>query len=164
MSISDAFSAENSPGFRYANSDDNLLILSWRNNPKVRKYSRSREKIKQDTHDIWFNARLTKMDLEPIFIFSFQGRNLGMIRLDRVSKSSSSFEISILVDEVFQKRGFASLMVSQILLLARNNFAATELVANIHLQNLPSIQLFTKLDFHKTSKIDGKFEEYKFYL
>jgi len=164
MSISDAFSAENSLSFRYANSEDNLLILSWRNNLKVRKYSRSREKIEQDIHDIWFKARLTKIDLEPIFIFSFQSRDLGMIRLDRVGKSLSSFEISILVDEVFQDRGFASLMVSQILLLARNNFAATELVANIHQQNLPSVQLFTKLDFHKTSNIDGEFEEYKIYL
>ena len=164
MSKSDAFSGENSLCFRYANSDDNLMILSWRNNPKVRKYSRSGEIIEQDIHDKWFNARLTEIDLEPIFVFSFRGKNIGMVRLDRVRKSLSSFEINILVDEVYQNRGFASSMVSQILQLARNNFAATELVANIHLENLPSIQLFTKFDFHKTSNIEGEYEEYKLYF
>jgi len=164
MSKPRALSAESGLNLRYANSKDNLLILDWRNNTDVRKYSRSREIIEQDIHDKWFTIRLANMHLEPILIFSFQGKDFGMTRLDKASDSSSTFEISILVDPDFQGRGFARMMISQTLLLAQDSLAATELVANIHRENLSSIGLFTNLDFHKTQNVKGQFEEFRIYL
>ena len=148
--------------FRFPDSKDVDLLLSWRNNPNVRKYSRDTEVIDQNTHAEWFAGRLKDLEKQPLFIFIWQQNDVGIVRLDSRADSLGIFEISILVDERFQNRGFATKMISQVIQYAKKNLSAKEIRAVVHFENYQSISLFTKLDFCKTKKIQKQFEEYSF--
>ncbi len=148
--------------FRFPDNKDVDLLLSWRNNPNVRKYSRDSEVIDPNTHAKWFAGRLKDLEKQPLFIFIWQQNDIGIIRLDSQTDSVGIFEISVLVDEKFQNRGFATTMISQVIQYAKKNFSAKEIRAVIHLENYQSINLFTKLNFCKTTKIQEQFEEYSF--
>ena len=87
-----------------------------------------------------------------------------MSRLDCINDLEGLFEISVIVDETFQNRGFATKMISQTLLFAENELEAKEIAAVIHIDNVRSIQLFTRLNFHRKAKSFDKFDEYRIYL
>jgi RimJ/RimL family protein N-acetyltransferase len=97
-----------------------------------------------------------------LFIFIWQQNDIGIVRLDSKTDSLDIFEISVLVDEKFQNRGFATIMISQVIHYAKKNLSAKEIRAVVHLENYQSISLFAKLDFSKTMKIQEQFEEYSF--
>jgi RimJ/RimL family protein N-acetyltransferase len=156
--------ADEELSFRYANINDEALLLAWRNDPKVRKYSRMSDSIDLNIHAKWFSERLNVIDTQPIFIFQWKLKNVGMIRLDLGNNSLEIYEISIIVDESLQNLGFATSMILQILELAKNELLAREIRAFIHAENLHSIRLFNNLNFHKTSGEIGGFEEYAIYL
>jgi len=152
------------PEFRFANAQDHDLLLSWRNTPNAKKYSRSPENITNEAHSSWFKLRLLNLFKEPILVFQFEGEEIGMTRLDTIEGSKSLFEISVLVSEDFQGRGFATNMVAQSLNFASKNLQANGVIASIHRKNLASIRLFTKLNFEKISDSDSEFEEYAIYF
>lgn len=130
--------------FRYANKDDESIVLAWRNNPSVRKYSRTTDYIDQNMHSEWFEARLNMIQIQPLLIFNWNQKEIGMVRLDKLNALSKIFEISILVDESFQNQGFATLMLSNILEFAKLKLSAEEVRATIHIENISSIQLLRK--------------------
>ena len=111
--------------FRHANKDDESTLLAWRNNPNVRKYSRTADYIDQNMHSKWFEARLIEIQIQPLLIFIWNQKEIGMIRLDKLNSPSNIFEISILVDEFFQNRGFATSMISQSLEFAKLELSLT---------------------------------------
>ena len=82
------------------------------------------------------------------------GNSAGMVRFDK--SKSEAFEISVLVDPKFQKKGVAetaiSLASSEVLRLT-GDFTA---IAFVHSRNLPSIKLFSRLKFDKV----GESEEF----
>lgn len=83
---------------RTANLGDAAVLLAWRNNPNVRKFSLHPELIQSDEHIEWLAARLERVDYEPFFLFAAAHGVIGMSRLDLVFESTNKFEISILVD------------------------------------------------------------------
>ena len=87
-----------------------------------------------------------------------------MTRLDTIEGTICLYEISVLVSEDFQGRGFATNMVAQSLNFASRNLQANGVIASIHRKNLASIRLFTKLNFEKISDSDSEFEEYAIYF
>jgi len=150
--------------YRYAIADDNHQLLIWRNNPNVRRFSRNSELIEGDTHNKWLAARLLEIRNQPLLVFLFEQTPIGMVRLDAKTDLEKIFEISVLVDESFQKRGFATSMITQALEIAKNDLLSTEIRAIIHKENTQSIRLFNNLKFVKIQDSDGIFREYKFHL
>ena len=150
--------------FRYATKDDESILLAWRNSQNVRKYSSTTDYIDQNMHSEWFEARLSNIQIQPLLIFNWNQKEIGMVRLDKLNAPSKIFEISILVDEFFQNRGFATLMISQSLEFAKLELSAEEVRATIHKKNIHSIQLFTKMNFLSISKRENTFQEYGIYL
>jgi RimJ/RimL family protein N-acetyltransferase len=150
--------------FRYANKGDESLLLAWRNNPNVRKYSRTADCIDQNMHSEWFEERLNQIQIQPLLIFNWNQQEIGMVRLDKLNPLSKIFEISILVDESYQNRGFATSMISQSLVFAKLELSAEEVRATIHTDNISSMQLFIKMNFLRISKIEDIFQEYSVYL
>ena len=148
---SSSFSEELS--FRYANKDDESILLAWRNNPSIR-----------NMHSEWFEERLNKTQIQPLLIFKWNQKKIGMVRLDKLKATSKIFEISILVDESFQNQGFATSMISQSLEFAKLELSAEEVRATIHMENIFSIQLFTKMNFLSISEKEDVFQEYVIYL
>jgi RimJ/RimL family protein N-acetyltransferase len=150
--------------FRYADKDDEFLLLSWRNNPMVLKYSRTKDSIDQKIHARWINERLAEFEKQPIFIFYLKQKAIGMVRLDCINDTLKIFEISIIVDESFQNRGFATSMISQILRFAKTNLSTLEMRAVIHNGNIKSIRLFTNLNFIRIPNPMKEFGEFRIYL
>ena len=145
---------------RIATQDDEFLILSWRNNPNVRKFSRTIEPIPQSIHAEWFHARLLEIQKAPYFIFQLDKQPVGMVRLDTKHDLPGVFEINILVDESFQNRGFATVMISEVLKFAKENLSVAEIRAFIHKENIQSIKLFKKFGFLKNQDAVDFFQEY----
>jgi RimJ/RimL family protein N-acetyltransferase len=148
--------------FSPATSDHESVLLAWRNNPNVRHYSQSTKIINETSHSSWFSARLTRMTLEPIFIFSIQQMNIGMVRLDKIQSEPNVFEISIIVDEFYQNRGYAKFMILQILRFATKELSAFQFVAYIHHANSHSKRLFTKVGFVNVPSDSNKFQKFIF--
>jgi RimJ/RimL family protein N-acetyltransferase len=115
-------------------------------------------------HSEWFEARLNQIQIQPLLIFNWNQQEIGMVRLDKLNALSKIFEISILVDESFQNRGFATSMISQSLVFAKLELSAEEVRATIHTDNISSMQLFIKMNFLSISKIEDRFQEYGVYL
>ena len=164
MENHDANSVSEILSCRFVTRDDESKLLIWRNKANVRMFSRSLALIDREAHSLWFKARLLEMRKQPLFIFEFEQKPIGMTRLDCINDLEGLFEISVIVDETFQNRGFATKMISQTLLFAKIELEAKEIAAVIHTDNVRSIQLFTRLNFRRKAKSFDKFDEYRIYL
>ena len=140
------------------------MLLSWRNETNAKRYSRSNLKISPKVHGDWLKIRLLNRSAEPILIFQFESKAIGMTRLDLINGRLNHFEISVIVSETFQGRGFATSMIDQTLEFAKENLKAIGIIAIIHKHNLVSKKLFTKLTFQKVSSLQNEFDEYLFHF
>ena len=83
-----------------------------------------------------------------------------MTRLDLLDLEGKGYEVSILVDEHFQKAGFGKIALLQTCIFGKNKLSATYIRAEIHSENLASIRLFTTLGFVEKSIVDDGFLSY----
>jgi RimJ/RimL family protein N-acetyltransferase len=130
-------------------------LIAWRNDPDVRIWSRNENEITLADHQTWFEG-WTSPDHSKGYLYMIEvsGNSAGMVRFDK--SKSEVFEISVLVDPKFQKRGVAETAIrlasSEVLRLI-GDFTA---IAFVHSRNLPSIKLFGRLKFDKI----GESEEF----
>ena len=137
---------------------DSRLLLSWRNQPEVRRWSRNVNEIEFDTHDKWFDDWISGQSQKGFFfIIEHLGSPVGMIRFDL--KTNKSFEVSILVESSFQGKGIAKAAIRASINELMFEFEEVTVLASIHEKNVPSIELFKKLDFEHTGK-SGNFLEF----
>ncbi len=138
---------------RLANESDSQQLLSWRNNPVVRKYSRNVQVISRETHDLWLKNKLGENHLESkIYIFSDSRNFIGMSRIDSLSVKLG--ELSILVDPLFHSKGYGSKILNLSIEVAFDLLKYSELAACIHRDNLASKALFSKYGFIKSHDED----------
>jgi RimJ/RimL family protein N-acetyltransferase len=151
----------NSQGYlemRLANFLDSQQLLAWRNHSSVRQFSKNRSLISPTSHEVWLKAKLESVNQESrIFIFSNSNNDVGMTRLDMSNKYSA--EISIIVDPAFQKMGFGSKILLQSIQHAFNDLELFALEAFIHVENLASFALFSKMGFVKVRN-DENFDSF----
>ena len=147
------------PSIRIATISDADLLLIWRNDPNVRKFSKSTELISRTEHIVWLENRLKRFKNEPLFIFDIGGELAGTARLDSLRKVEQSFEVSILVDPKFQGFGYAKILLDQICDYAKVNLNAESIVAEIHMDNSKSVKLFQSSGFTYSTR-EGSFLKY----
>lgn len=147
---------------RLAREVDRDVLLNWRNNPSVVQFTRSRVVISPAEHARWFEKRLKNLEAEPIFIFTQDESPIGMTRLDLLDSEYKGYEISILVDELFQKAGLGKRALLQTCEFAMNELSAKYIRAEIDNKNVASIRLFTKMGFVEKSTVDDNFSSYEF--
>ena len=144
---------------RLARDSDSQILLSWRNESSVRKYSRQNHEISRDVHEAWFGNILSeKQNESKIFIFLELEDYIGMSRLDLLS--AQTCEISLLVDPAFHSNGYGSKILDLSIDFAFSKLNFLELIACIHAENLPSKALFSKFGFMKFHN-QGLFETFK---
>ena len=117
---------------RLTREADRDVLLSWRNNPSVVQFTRSRVAISPEEHAVWFEKRLKNLVVEPIFIFTLDETPIGMTRLDLLDLKGKGYEVSILVDELFQKAGFGKIALFQTCIFGKNTLSASYIRAEIH--------------------------------
>jgi RimJ/RimL family protein N-acetyltransferase len=130
---------------------DSPLLLSWRNHPEVRKWSRDINEIEVETHEKWFSDWVSEKSKKGFFfVIEYLGNSVGMIRFDL--KTENSLEISVLVESSFQGRGIAKVAISAAISEIRVDFPEFTVLASVHENNLPSIELFKRLGFTESEK------------
>lgn len=132
---------------RTANLGDAAVLIAWRNNPSVRKFSLNSEVIQNDEHLDWLTARLERVESEPFFLFVVAHEAIGASRLDLKFESVDEYEISILVDPNQHGKGFGTKILDMTCgFFFRLNPDKT-LVAIVHQDNIASQKLFTNAGF-----------------
>ena len=139
---------------RTATLMDGEVLLNWRNDPSVRKFSMHSEIIRIHEHLKWLSERLERVRLEPFFLFTVDNKAIGMSRLDIISGSNDKFEISILVDPAQQGKGIGT----RILNMACESFFRIHqnktIVARVHKHNRVSQKLFMNGGFELRDSAD----------
>ena len=140
---------------RRVKEEDSRLLLAWRNDPEARMWSRNDGKIGLAEHQRWFEDWISSNQSQGyFFLIEVSGVAAGMIRFDK--SGIEVFEISVLVDPKFQKRGVAQTAINLATIeVLRGNYRFT-VIAFVHSKNLASIKLFNRLEYQDDG-FDGDF-------
>lgn len=133
---------------RIATLEDLELSLNWRNDPRVRQFSRNSEIIQNDEHSRWFSARLKRIELEPFYLFMADGETVGMSRLEISTGSTDVYEISILVDPSKQGNGLGTGILNMTCKSFFELHPDKSINAIVHKRNYVSQRLFLSSGFH----------------
>ena len=132
---------------RNATLDDAAVLLTWRNNPRVREFSLHSGLIPIDEHLNWFSGRLVRAQFEPFSIFVANHKLIGMSRLDVISESADEYEISILVDPNQHGKGLGTRILNMTCESFFNLLPDKTIVAKVHVHNFVSQKLFANSGF-----------------
>ena len=145
---------------RYATMSDFDSLLNWRNDEKVRRFSKSSNRITKEVHLAWLKNRLERLEDEPLFILEIDGEPAGTARLDLYLENERFYEVSILIDSKFHRLGYAKFLLAKICDFAILELMARKLVANVHTCNVNSKGLFESAGF-ELIKQDKDFYQYQ---
>ena len=134
---------------RDAEIDDSPLILAWRNHQSSRSFSKNSLPITDAEHDKWYKKRIEAMDSEPFWIFTYDSKSIGYVRLENSKKFLNSLEISISVNPKFQKKGFGQKILDLSLSRVLRIFPTKKIIAIINVKNLASVSIFQKASFQR---------------
>ena len=118
---------------------DVLLFWNWANDPDVRNNAFHSEEIPLHAHKIWFAERLRDASAALFVIESSEGA-IGQVRLE---DNGGAKQISYSIARQFRGKGLGCTILSMAL-----NGVMGRLVAEVKMQNIPSIRVFKKLGFH----------------
>jgi RimJ/RimL family protein N-acetyltransferase len=134
------------------------LLLSWRNEPLVRKFSKNQELISEDSHKEWLEKRISTLRLAPFFIFYFEESPVGYVRFDCTTKNE--FDISYLIDPKFRGKGLGIKILLAGIRELNLAFPTAILNAWVSDDNLASQKTFEVLRFSLV-ETKGKFRKYR---
>ena len=137
---------------------DGELILSWRNEPLVRKFSKSQELILEGAHREWLKDRVSSLHLAPFFIVWLEEYPVGYIRFDSVA--TNEFDISYLVDPTFRGQGLGIEILVEGIRELREAFPKSILNAWVSNLNFASQKNFESLGFDLV-EIEENFRKYQ---
>jgi ribosomal protein S18 acetylase RimI-like enzyme len=133
---------------RDATFNDADMLLKWRNQSEVRKFSRTQKIIPQDVHNSWLLCRLKSLPSQPFWIFESAIEKLGMARID-LGETTEQFRISIIIDPMHRGAGHGRnllpMAISEFLLL----YPGEDIYAEIHKENTISHKLFISCQFQE---------------
>jgi len=122
------------------------IILSWRNDPSVRKNSFYTSIIHNVTHENWFRERILRIGTEPFFVLEFD-HPVATCRFDISENLDKCFDISILVDPEYQRKGIGRIALSQTCTKIFEIYPDWKIRARVRPNNIASIRLFESSEF-----------------
>jgi RimJ/RimL family protein N-acetyltransferase len=130
---------------RPAVEDDAELLLSWRNDPEARRWSRSSDTIDLATHRAWLLRTFASPDRYLLVVEAGDGTPVATTRYDRLDGDATAWEVSITVGPDVRGRGLggATLAASDAWLLDAEP-AARRIVAHVRPANEASRRLFER--------------------
>lgn len=130
---------------REARHDDAAAMLEWRNDPDVRRQSRTQQPISPDEHRGWVDRVLRDPD-RHLLIGEVGTAMIGVVRYDRLGEDEH--EVSIYLDPAYLGLGLGPrlLAAGEIWLRERLGGSAT-IVAEFHPDNAPSRAMFERAGF-----------------
>lgn len=139
---------------RLASRSDESWLLGLQAQPKSRQFARNKAVPGASEHHEWFTQTLESPE-KRLYIVEVDALPAGMVRLDEIPdiEHIKRFEISIVIDEAFQRRGVASAALSVILGMT----GRAVIDAFIFPENTASIAAFTNSGFTLASECVYRF-------
>ena len=129
-------------------------MFDLRNDPAVRAVSFSTDEIDLQTHEKWFNKKLTDKNC-LILIAEEKRRKIGQVRFDKDDNAQSA-EVNIALIQEFRGKGYGSNILKSACQYAFKRFGLTSIIAHIKLDNPPSVRSFLKVGFRQIGVIEYK--------
>jgi spore coat polysaccharide biosynthesis predicted glycosyltransferase SpsG/RimJ/RimL family protein N-acetyltransferase len=124
--------------------EDWILRLQWL--PETRRYSLNSLPPSASEHAAWMKRTLN--DIDRLFaIVELDGQSAGTIRLDRVSRKPTEFEITIAIAPDLRGRGIGG----AVLKLVRRAVPSADLLATVLAENVASQTLFERAGYRRES-------------
>jgi RimJ/RimL family protein N-acetyltransferase len=144
---------------RFLDPADASLILNWRNQPSVIRYTRTQFSVPEESHMDWFRHRLTVLQDEPFYIACLNGKPIGFVRFDLVEECV--FLISILISHEFRGKGLGINLLRQGISKIKTLHPGYKLRAFVHVDNLASRKLFQSegFDYIDSKELFMRFEK-----
>jgi RimJ/RimL family protein N-acetyltransferase len=122
------------------------IILSWRNDPNARNNSLYTSIIDNATHETWFRERISRIGNEPFFVLELD-RPVATCRFDISDNLDKCFDISIIVNPEFQKKGVGRIALSKSCTKIFEMYPDWKIRASVKRTNTASIRLFESTQF-----------------
>lgn len=144
---------------REITEDDAEMIVKWRSDPAVYCYFYHPHKITVNEHLNWYRNKYLydHNNVDFIAIEKCSERRIGVFGIVR---SGQEAEVSYLLDNEYQKKGYASEAVNGLIEYAITKWKVKSITAGIHRNNHASIQLVKRLGF-QLQKRQGDFLFYR---
>ncbi|PXY38120.1 acetyltransferase [Prauserella flavalba] len=134
---------------REAGVGDAELLLSWRNDPETRRWSRTTDVVALADHVRWLENVLASAD-RLLFVAEKDGP-VGTVRFDLVSDApEGTWEVSITVAPESRGKGLAGAILAAGERELRRREPARCVLASVHEDNAASVALFRKAGYTGT--------------
>jgi RimJ/RimL family protein N-acetyltransferase len=140
--------AGNEVVLRPATAADRALLLAWRNDQDVVRYSLSGRPVAAAEHANWLTARLAEPALR-LWIAEQAGEPVGQVRVDLEDETGT---VSISVAPGQRGRGVGSRMLRALLIEMEADAAVRRLLALVHRENTASLRSFERAGFGDTGQ------------
>ena len=140
---------------------DSERILRWRNSTTARNVSSLGREIDDSEHREWFSSRIRRISSEPYWMMTFNGNNVGFVRLDLSDNLFNMFTVSIFVDSEYRMLGIGRQMLRLAFDSITNENRDYEFRAVISRDNVSSNRLFKSFNFEYFAELDEHFSEYR---
>lgn len=130
---------------RKINESDKLVILEWRNDPRVYKYALNPFPVKLEDHEKWFAKVLTN---EKCFFYMglIEGKKIGTVRYD-IGEILNEAEVSISIAPDYWGKGYAFHLMQKGEEQLKKESAVKVINATVLNENEASMKLFAKSHF-----------------
>ena len=123
---------------------DQEILLIWRNNKLVRKWSFNRNKISKKIHKKWIKQNLNK-NKNIIRIFKYNQTKCGMVRLNLMKKN---YNLNYLIAQNFRRKKLGKIMLTIFLKQLRRKIKRkTFIFAKSKVKNLSSNKCLESVGF-----------------
>ena len=139
--------------------EDAEIIVKWRSNPEVYRYFKNPHQITLNEHLNWFLHTYphNRNRIDWMCIEKKSGNKIGIFGL---LKEEENTEVNYILAPEAQHQGYAKESIYALIVFARKEWSARYITAEIHEENIPSIQLVEKLGFYLQKKT-GHFVVYE---
>ena len=132
--------------------DDSEQIVKWRSNPKVYCFFKNPIKISLESHLKWFNESylINENRIDLILYLKDTNVRIGVFSICKYEDNKA--EVSYLLDEKHQGKGFASEALNGIELYFASLWGINSFIAEIHKDNIKSITFIKKMGYVKCNE------------
>jgi spore coat polysaccharide biosynthesis predicted glycosyltransferase SpsG/L-amino acid N-acyltransferase YncA len=148
---------------RLARIDDELQILSWANDPLVRKTAFSQGRIEPQVHHQWFQKRLHDPEHCRLYVIETEDEcPLGQVRFE-LNPMHQYWEISYALDPAARGHGLGKIMLQIAMQDLRHHLGSVLVLGRVKVLNRASSRVFEVLGFN-SEQIDEQTIAYQYQL
>ncbi len=141
--------------FRKATISDALILFEWANDSLSRSNSFNSQLISFEDHIQWLTTKLEEKENE-ILIFSVEGKEIGVVRLEVSKENPENAVISIIVSPDARGKSYSFKMLRLAADQWKSRNSDGQIQAYIKKDNHASYKAFLKAGFGSEKEIDVK--------